>query len=81
METNKKGGKEAQNKGAFFFFILCFLFKLATEDSLTQPPISMDGKLAKHRSIEKMNMNTILFFKKKKKNSRPVDCKWTEEYK
>lgn len=65
METNKKGGKKPKTKG-LSFFILCFLFKLATEDSLTQPPISMDGKLAKHRSIEKMNMNTILFFKKKK---------------
>lgn len=28
----------------------------------------MDGKLAKLRSIEKMNMKTILFFTKKKKN-------------
>lgn len=35
----------------------------------------MDGKLAKLRSIEKMNMKTILFFTKKKKKMILPDCR------
>lgn len=35
METNKKGEKKPKTKELSFFLFCIFLFKLATEDSLT----------------------------------------------